>query len=154
MSASIMINGVLQNPNLDEPVELRELSKSKIYSQLASQWFLPQKESRGVTRAYLVQVHRGDVFRVQRQVILEYECRLTAAETRKSSFYSVALLYDRLEAYLVEMQQRQLGFSLTNLPEEDWFSRILRYVDPHNVLEGFAQRVSGSPTPPVFSANA
>ena len=86
MSASIMINGVLQNPNLDEPVELRELSKSKIYSQLASQWFLPQKESRGVTRAYLVQVHRGDVFRVQRQVILDYECRLTAAEIKKSSF--------------------------------------------------------------------
>src|SRR3990167_4013434 len=149
-----MINTVVNNVANDEPLEIRELSKGKIYTQFAAQWFLPQKESRGVTRAYLVQVHRGEVFRVQRQVILEYECRLTAAETRKSSFYSVALLYDRLEAYLLEMQQRQLGFSPTNLPEEDWFSRILRYVDPHNVLEGFAQRVSGSPTPPVFSANA
>ena len=149
-----MINAVFHQVNPDEPVELRELSKSKIYAQLASQWFLPQKDSRGVTRAYLVQVHRGDVFRVQRQVILEYESRLTAAENRKSTFYSVALLYDRLEAYLAEMQQRPLGFSLTNLPEEDWFSRILRYVDPYNVLEGFTIRVNGSPSPPVFSANA
>lgn len=149
-----MINNVAQQAAIDEPMELRELSKSKIYSQLSGQWFLPQKDSRGVTRAYLVQVYRGQVFRVQRQVILEYESRLTALETRKSAFYSVALLYDRLEAYLQEMQQRPLGFSLTNLPEEEWFSRILRYVDPRNVLEGFSSRVAGAPVPPVFSADA
>lgn len=149
-----MINTVVNNVANDEPLEIRELSKGKIYTQLAAQWFLPQKESRGVTRAYLVQVHRGQVFRVQRQAILEYECRLLPAELRKSAFYSVALLYDRLEAHLVELGYQPLGFSLTTLPEEEWFSRVLRYVDSHNVLEGFQGRVHGSPVPQVFSANA
>ena len=149
-----MINTVVHQTANDEPIELRELSKAKIYTQLAANWFLPQKESRGVTRAYLVQVYRDQVFRVQRQVILEYESRLVPAESKKSSFYSVALLYDRMETYLHEMGQKPLGFSLTTLPEEDWFSRVLRYVDPYNVLEGFQARVNGAPVPPVFAATA
>lgn len=149
-----MLNPTNGLGDINEPPELRDTSKSKIYSNLAAQYLLPQKDSRGVTRAYLVQVYRGQVFRVQRQTILQYESGLTAEEQRKSAFYSVALLYERLEAYLREMDQAPLGFSLVVLPEEEWFTRLLRYVDPHNVLEGFLTRVTGSPKPPVFSARA
>lgn len=149
-----MYNQATQGDQNQEPFAIRDWSKSKLYNSLAGEYFLPHKDSRGVTRAYLVDVYQQRVFRVHRQTVLEFESRLVAAETRKSSFYSVALLYDRLEAYLRDMNQQPLGFNLLALPEEEWFSRLLRYVDPHNVLEGFLTKVNGAPRPPVFSANA
>lgn len=134
----------------DEPVEIRNLSKSKLYSLLEDELLLPSKESRGVTRAYLVQVYRRTVFTVNRRDIMHFEARLSLAEKRKNAFYCVSLLTEKLDILLPMLGLLPLGFPQNVSPEEDWFSRVLRYVDPFNLLEAFQRRVEGAAPPPIF----
>ena len=52
------------NNNLNEGAETRGLSKDKLYNRLAEEWLIPPMHSKGVSRAWLLQVWNGGVFRV------------------------------------------------------------------------------------------
>ena len=145
-----MINPV-ERADPDEPQETRELSKSKMYQILAEQYLLPDKDSKGVSRSYLVKVWRNMVYRVPRKAILEFESRLALDETRKQPFYTLSLLSERFDRFLLSLGMRPLGFGEFTCPEENWYSRVLRYVDDFNCLEAFQKRVAGASRPPVFA---
>jgi hypothetical protein len=140
------------NPN--EPPEIREWSKTKLHAHLSEQFCLPSRESRGVTRTYLVLVYQNQAFRITRQELLQFESTLTPAENRKTPFYCVSLLYERLNLLLPMLGLLPFAFPENCLPEEDWFSRILRWADRFNVLEAFQRRINGAPPPHIFAARA
>lgn len=150
-----MINPALpQGGNQDEPIEIREWTKTQLFNRLTETYLLPSKESRGITRTYLVAVYEGRVFRIERSVLLQFESHLTMAEQRKSVFYNVGLLVERLERLLRLENQRPLGFTVGTSPEEVWFTRIVRYLDPTNILGAFRIAVQGAPVPDIFAARA
>lgn len=149
-----MLNPRPAPENPQEPAQIREWSKSKLYSELSETYLLPSKESRGVTRSYLVRVFTNQVYRVERVAILQFETHLTVHELKKAVFFNVNLLVDRLERLMAQLNLPALGFGDGTAPEEDWFRRILRYVDPTNILQGFKLPVHGYQTPHIFPGRA
>lgn len=143
-----------QAGNPDEPIEIRDWTKSKLFTHLNDTFLLPDKDSRGVTRSYLVGVYTQENFRVERSVILQFESGISLAEQKKAVFYNVGLLVERLDRFLQQLQMPRLGFGTSVCPEEKWFTRILRYIDRTNVLGGFRMAIQHAPVPDAFSAHA
>jgi hypothetical protein len=133
--------------NEQEPNHVRGLSKNAIYKMLLTRWFLPDKNARGVTRSYLINVDQAQVFRIERQTILEWEARLTADEMIKASFLSLPTCVEKINHHLQQLQHRTLGFTRLNYPDESWLLRIIRYVDPFNLVGAFRRRIQGAPCP-------
>lgn len=132
---------------VDEPAQLRGLSKSRLHEEIAKTYFIPELDSRCCTRQYLIQVFRGDVFRVRRQDILGFEVTLTPDMSLKSTFFNIGLLRERASVYLTQLGHRPFGFPINCNPDEQWFVRTLRYIDPFNVLGAFRCRIPGAPVP-------
>jgi hypothetical protein len=150
-----MINPPIpQAANPDEPMAIRQWTKTKLYEHLNDTYLLPAKESRGVTRSYLVGVYTDRVYRVERSTMLQFESRITLAEQKKSVFYNVSLLVERLDRLLDQLGQNQLGFPEGSIPEEQWFTRVLRFADQNNILGGFRLPIRDAPVPELFSARA
>lgn len=145
----IMINPV-DIQNLNEPFEIREWSKSKLYTHISETFFVASRDSRGMNRSQLVRIYTAQVYRVTRQDMLQFEANLQPAETRKSTFYCVSLLYERLQTLMELMNLPPLGYPEGTVPEEEWFTRILRYIDRYNLLEGFQRRLQGAEPPRLF----
>lgn len=131
----------------EEPIEFRSATKSKIHEDVSRQYFLPDIDSRCCSRLYLIQVSRGDVFRVRRQDLLTFEVGLLAEMTTKSSFFNVSLLKERASIYLTQLGYPPFGFPVNTNPDEPWFTRVLRYIDPCNILGAFKVRIPGAPFP-------
>lgn len=146
-----MLNPV-ENVDPNEPAELRMLSKAQIYKMLSSEWALPAKESRGVSRAYLVNVYRAQVYRVDRIALQTFEARLVPGDMIRSTFFSMSVSFERLASLMQILGQPQLGFTPTNLPDEAWFLRIARYVDQFNILRIFRSRLPQAARPPILPA--
>lgn len=146
-----MLNPV-ENADPNEPAELRMLSKGQIFKMLSSEWAIPAKESRGVSRAYLVNVYRGEVYRVGRIHLQTFEAALTPGDMTRSTFFSMSVAYERLSNLMQILNLAPLGFSLTNLPDEAWFLRIVRYVDQYNILRVFRTRVPQAQRPLIAPA--
>lgn len=149
-----MINPVEVEGNLDEPLAIRGVSKTKLYRDLSDTFYLPKKDSRGITRSYLVRVYSNQVYRLERHLLLQFEAGLSVQESKKSAFYSVNLLAHRLERLLHQLHEQPLGFGDGVTPEEEWFTRVLRYVDRTNILGGFRVPVRDNPVPNIFCARA
>lgn len=132
---------VEQGHHPDIPEEYRVQSKAKIYQNLSQTYFLPDKDSRGLSKLYLARVHRNMVFRVNRQVLLQYECGLQQDETLKTSFLNLGLLMSRMNLLLQQLAQPQLGFDQNTLPDENWLLRICRFIDRTNILGAFRRGV-------------
>lgn len=131
----------------NDPEELRGHSKNQIYKLLSAQYILPDKEARGVTKAYLIQIYRNQVFRVQRNEIMEYEAHLRLEDNLKSAFASLPLSVTKLNIHLRLLGHLETGFSALVYPDEVWLSRVIRFTDPYNVIGYFKSRILNAPLP-------
>lgn len=143
-----------ENPNAEnEPAALRGLSKSKLYELVSREFFIPSKECRCVTRSYLVAVHEDLVWRVRHQQILQFEIPLSVDEKLKSPFFNIGVLKAKGNALLRLTGQHELGLPENDLnPSDPWFTRVIRYIDPWNILKAFKTRVQGIPPPNILPA--
>ena len=138
--------------NANEPAEIRGLSKCKLYKLLSNTYMLPCKESRGVTREYLVEVYRNTVFRVNRNEIQQFEANLMLDEQLKNSFFNLGVVMDRLALLMNILHFLPLGFNDHVKPDEAWISRVARFVDPFNILRVFRRRVRNAARPAITAA--
>ena len=110
----------------NEPEALKGLSKTKLYELVARDFFIPSKDCRCVSRAYLVSVHEGAVWRIRHQDLLQFELGLTVEEKIKSPFFNLGVLKAKANVLLQMLGQREFGFPSHLNPEDSWFSRVLR----------------------------
>ena len=140
-------------PNDDElSPEVRNQSKSQLYSVNAFTFFLPSKHSRATSKLYLYRVQTNQVFRVMRQQILEFESRLQPDECVRVSFMNIPMVVARLNRLLVQQGLQELSFTATTMPDDDWVFRVVRFVDQSNVLGCFKRGVRNSQPPNVLAA--
>lgn len=139
-----------ENPN-NIPDIFRGLTKTKIFEIVNRDWVLPSKYSRCTSKQYLYNVHAGTVFRVSKEILLNFEANLTVEETLKSAFYNIGFLLRKLELLQAQLGRPILGFQGAIQPDDEWFSRILRYLDQYNILGGFKQRVRNAQPPRCHS---
>ena len=123
------------------------LTKSKIYEIVSRDFVLPAKESRSISREYLIKVHQASIFRIRREQLLNFEATLSVEEQKKAPFFNVGYLLSRLNVLLQQQGMAPLGFTNNSQPDEPWFTRILRYLDRYNVLNGFKVKIRGSEPP-------
>ena len=69
---------------LGEPEEVRNLSKKKLYKLISIRNVLPDEDARCMTRAYMIQIFRSQVYLVSREELLLFEARLQPDELLKS----------------------------------------------------------------------
>jgi hypothetical protein len=133
------------HPNEDP--ETRELDKRKLYNMLSQQYFLPPFTTKGITRDYLVRVHRHQVYRVQLFELMHFEVELTTQMKNRVGLPNNSLLVRKLTRLLRSRDLPELGFDDFEPPEENWLYRIARFVDRTNVLQFFEAPV----TPPQIN---
>src|ERR1700753_3564814 len=92
-----------------EPEPIRELSKKKIYEQLAEQWFLPEINSKGVNRAYIVGVYTGTFLRLPLVPVKQFLAGLTPGQLKKAPFHNASNAYAKLTRLIVELGENQFG---------------------------------------------
>ena len=142
---------VRDSPHANEGPETRNMEKKAVYEMLALQYFLPPYNSRGITREYLIQVHREEVFRVRNSQVKHFEVDLTPAMTKRIGVLNNGLLVRKINKLLETRNQRRLGFSEFDPPdqvgsgEQVWLYRIARFIDETNLTEFFEARVTEEP---------
>lgn len=124
-----------------EDLATKSLDKNELYELISKTYMLPPVNSKGITREYLLQVHEGDVFRVTHRDHKEFEFRLEKEQQRKVGVVNNALLVRKLNLLLRMHNEKDLGFTEYNLPEQGWLYKAARYIDRTNLLEFFAQPV-------------
>lgn len=134
-------------PQPDEPLETRNLEKRELFDMVAAIWFVPPYLSKGVTRDYLISVHRGQVFRVNANELKRFEVELTRETQKKVGTINNALLVKKLNILLTEKGEPNLGFNEFEIPESSWLYRVARFIDQTNLLEIFERAVR--PEPPL-----
>lgn len=128
-----------------EPAEIRDLSNKQLYDLLATEYYLPPFNSRGVNRRYLVGVYLGHHFRVPAPTIHHFEADLTANQKVKAPVLFCSQVMAKTNSLLAETGQRSLGFDPGMVPEEKWLVDIVRYVDRGNLLGVFLEAIPGAP---------
>lgn len=128
----------------NEPAEIREHTKGKLYKLLTETYTLPSKDSRAINRAYLVRVYLNTVFRIERVQLLEYEAHLHLDEQARNSYQNLLVLFQKADVLLVQRNLTVLGFRDGSLPDEEWAFRVLRFIDPSNILSAFKRGVRGA----------
>ena len=118
--------------NADEPEAVRHLKKKAIYKLLAEQFLLPEENSKGVHRRYLVGVYRGDYFRISAMEYKRFEVELTPLQLKKTPFISSGDVFAKISRLLQEMGIPPLGFEVGLFPEDTWLYKVVRFVDRSN----------------------
>lgn len=136
---------VVELANPDEPEEIRMLTKGQLYDQLSNRLFLPDKNSKGVNRRYLVGLYTNEYFHVDEVFLKRFEIELTPGQLKKAPFVSLPDLYTKVNQMLRELNRPQLGFPPGAIPEEKWLIRVTRYLDPHNVTGAFLETIPDAP---------
>lgn len=121
----------------DETPETKDLSKQKLYEMVDRDWMLPPASSKGITREYLLAVRNGDVFRVKHADYKTFDFNVSKAHLRKIGEVNNALLVRKLNRLLQAREQKELGYTEYNLPEQNWLYKVARYIDRTNLLEFF-----------------
>lgn len=126
----------------DEPPETRDLTKKKLHEKLSEQWFLPSNEARGVTRVYLMQVHRHQVFRVPLLEMQHFMANLIPKDHMKKAPYINSLdVKIKVEGLLRELNMPPLGYPEGIVPEEEWLFQVARKLDQNNATAIFTKPV-------------
>lgn len=121
----------------DEEADTRKLEKKDLYEMVVSDWYLPPFQSRGVTRDYLLQVHRNRVYRISHLDIKRFEVELTPEHQKKVQGVSHSLLIRKLNILLQLTGRRPLGFNEYDMPDQTWLHRVARVIDPTSLTEFF-----------------
>lgn len=129
--------------NADEPEAIRNLKKKAIYKLLAETWMLPEENSKGVHRRYLVAVYRAEVLRIHAMEFKRFEVELTPAQLKKTPFISSGDVFAKIGRLLTEMGQPPLGFEVGLFPEDTWLYKVVRFIDRANATGVYLQ-----PAPP------
>ena len=101
---------------------------------LAKTYYLPPFTSRGMTRDYLLKVHRDQVFRAKSLDLRYFEVELTPEMNRRVGLLNNCFLVRKVNVLLNSRGQVALGFDEYDPPEESWLYRVVRYIDPTNIL--------------------
>ena len=134
--------------NLDEEgLETKNLDKNELYELVSKEYMLPPILSKGMTREYLLQVREGDVFRVTYRDYKDFEYTLDKDQQKKIGVVNNALLVRKLNLLLRFHEEKDLGFTEYNLPDQNWLYKVARYIDRTNLLEFFERTVF--PEPPL-----
>lgn len=128
-----------------EPEEIRQLTKGQLFDQLSSRLYLPEKNSKGVNRRYLVGVYTNEFFNVETLVIKRFELDLTPGQLKKAPYVNLCDLYTKLSQVLTEMRRSPLGFAPGIVPEEKWLLRVTRYIDQQNITGTFFEAIPNAP---------
>ena len=106
---------------------------------------LPPFASRGITRDYLLKVHRGQVFRAKSLDLRHFEVELTPEMNKRVGLLNNCFLVRKVNVLQRSRGEPDLGFDEYDPPEEAWLYRIVRYLDPTNILEFFEAPVQHEP---------
>ena len=109
----------------------------ELYDAVADIWFIPPSNSKGVTREYLLQVRRDQVYRVSRVAVKQFEVNLTADMQRRASNINNSVLIRKLNYLLSTTGRKELGFTEFDVPDQTWLYRIARYIDVSSITEFF-----------------
>jgi len=118
-----------------------ELSKKKIYDRLQDQFYLPPRDTRGVTHAYLTQVDRRQVFVVGRQEMARFLADLQPSQLKRNPHCCKFEAFYKLRALLQERGLPGLGFDDDQIPDGSWLYSMLRFVDQENLSGVFVKRL-------------
>lgn len=122
------------NPPANLAIPIYRLGdKKKMYKSLAEQYFLPPRDSYGLTLQYLQKVQTGSVFRVETAVLHRFLAELKASELKRAVYTCKFEAYDKIDRLLRERDEPGLGFDSGLLPNGSWLYRVARYLDPSNV---------------------
>jgi hypothetical protein len=107
--------------------------KKILYSQLSDQYFLPPRDSRGVTKTYLDKVKVGTVFRVETLTLKRFHAELRPSQLKRSLYTCKFEAYSKINTILVERGAPDLGFEEAHMPDGTWLYKIARYLDQTNL---------------------
>lgn len=85
-----------QNARDDEEPETKALTKSQLYKLLASTYSLPSPDSRATSRSLLLRIRQNEVFRVERQVLLQFEANLALEDLVRQGSHNMTILVEKL----------------------------------------------------------
>lgn len=131
----------------DEPEALRFLTKKDIHARLSEEWFLPDKNCRGVTRQYLIGVYRDTYFRLGLFDMQRFLAELNKDALKRVPYENSADIKAKVEVQLAEQGFRPLGYAPHIIPEEDWLVKVARYLDQTNNCAIFLHALDGGVTP-------
>lgn len=141
-----------QNARDDEEPETKALTKSQLYKLLASTYSLPSPDSRATSRSLLLRIRQNEVFRVERQVLLQFEANLALEDLVRQGSHNMTILVEKLTILLDQLGERPLGFLPGNYPEESWLYRVIRFVDQGNLLGVFKRSIPGAHVPDILAS--
>ena len=142
-----------EQPQSDEGHDTINLEKKELFEMVEKDWFLPPYSSRGVTREYLLKVHKNRVFRIGHSELKHFEVDLTPAHLRKVQGMGHAVLVRKLNALLSLTGRKPLGFTEHDVPDQTWLHRVARVIDPTSLTEFFEIAVRKEPQPTNDSAD-
>ena len=108
----------------DEGPDTKNLEKKTLYENNNTLFSLPPYISRGITREYLLKVHKGLVFRVSHSELRHFEVDLTPSQVKKHGVINNGLLVKKLNILLESRGQPTLGFSHFEPPDQVSFTYV------------------------------
>lgn len=133
--------------NQDEPEAIKTLSKHSIYKMLSADYFLPPRDSSGVSRTYLVGIYTDKYFRIEYVELKKFIAGLTPLQLKKAVYTTKAETYCKIERLLLETSQKELGFKSGIIPDGIWLYQIARYIDQYNTAGIFEVSLSNPNNP-------
>lgn len=121
------------------------ITKLALYKHLADKYYLPPRDSKGVTRPYLERVEKGTCFRVELTQMKHFLAELTPSQTKRSLHTNKAEAFFKLTTILRELGLKPLSFDAEYVPDSQWLFSVLRYVDSCNASGVFEYELKSSP---------
>ena len=107
-----------ERSHLSEDPETANLDKKELYNMISHKYYLPPYHGKGVTREYLIKVHKEQCYRVPLMTLKHFEVELTPAMTKRVGVQNNALLLRKLNILLRSRGCHELGFEDFDPPEE------------------------------------
>ena len=103
---------------VDEDSSTKHIDKSELYESLVQNYYLPPLHSRGITRDYLLSVHKCQVYRVGHTTLKQFEVDLTVKMSKKVGVINSGLLVRKLNILLSSRDDNELGFDEYDPPDQ------------------------------------
>ena len=124
-----------------EGPDTKDLSKKALHKMLDLIYFMPPLIAKGTTRDYLLKVHRAQVFRVHLLELRQFEVRLTPEMNKRVGLMNNCFLARKANVLLRSKNLPELGCDEFDPPDENWLYRVVRFIDPSNILGFFEAAV-------------
>ena len=118
------------------------ITKQALYKHLADKFYLPPRDSKGVSRLYLERVSKGTCFRVELLPMKRFLAELSYSQTRRSHHTNKAEAFFKLTSILRELDLKPLCFDAEYVPDSEWLFNVLRYVDTLNTSGVFESELA------------